>query len=417
MSIYGLSVSVPGKILTIVFLAVLVFFSLTPVMGQANAMPDEISQENAAALAVNKLAVDLYRQFAREGENLCFSPYSISSAFAMTYAGARGETGLEMRWALHYGAGIHKANRILASSLRNVPAGSGELRIANSIWIAKGFPLQRSFENTLRTDYSSEIHIQDYLREAERSRGAINDWVAEKTKDRIRDILGQGSIRPDTKMVLVNAIYFKSLWMNQFNESRTEEADFHRSDAETIKARMMNNTGSFQYADSRDAQILKLPYRQGTFSMLVILPKEKNGLKALEEKITFETIKDYRVELENRRVDVFLPKFKTEQTFDLVPALAELGIKGAFSPASANFSGISGKRDLFIDAAVHKAFVEVDEKGAEAAAATVIAMRLSMAYPDKPEDVTVFRADHPFIYIIQDDASGAILFMGKVEKP
>lgn len=417
MKLYDLSAPLLGKILVAGFLAALIFLSFTPVTGKADTLSGKTSQENEAVRAVNKLALGLYGQFASEGENLCFSPYSISTAFAMTYAGARGGTGLEMRWALHYEAGIHGANRALANTLQNVPEGAGELRIANSIWPAKRFALQRSFEEILRTDYLSEVRPQDYQRQPDRSRIAINDWVAEKTKDRILDILVPGSVRSDTKMVLVNAIYFKAPWMNQFSEGRTEEADFHVSAAEKLKVQMMNNTNSFEYAELDGAQVLRLPYRQGAFSMLLILPKEKNELKALERKMTLETINHYRAELTDRRVDVFLPKFKVEQTFDLIPALSELGVKSAFNPASANFSGISGNRDLFIDTAIHKAFIEVDENGTEAAAATAIAMRLTAARPSEPSDVAVFRADHPFIYIIQDDASGAILFMGKLAKP
>lgn len=416
MNVCGVSTSGLSRILMIGSLAALVFLFLTPAAGRAEPSPGETPPGNKAVLAVNELAVDLYRQFARDGENLCFSPYSISAAFAMTYAGARSMTGLQMQLALHYGSGIHSANRVLANSLMNVPRDAGELKIANSIWLANEYPLLKSFEKTLRTDYLSEIHHQDYLNQPERARGVINDWVAEKTKDRIKDILAQGSIRPDTKMVLVNAIYFKANWMNQFRESQTEKADFHVSPTEKINVDMMNNADNFQYAELSDAQVLKLPYRQGIFSMVLILPKEKNGLKALEDKLTLETINRYRAELKSQRVNVFLPKFKVEQTFDLTPALSQLGVEHAFSPGLANFSGISGKRDLFIDAAVHKAFIEVDESGTEAAAATAIAMRMSAHLPDEALEVPVFRADHPFIYFIQDEANDTILFMGKAAK-
>lgn len=373
--------------------------------------------DEAAVAAVNSLAVDLYRKFAEDGKNLCFSPYSISTAFAMTYAGARGETADEMQRTFCYGTGIHNANRILAGNLLNAPEEAGELLIANSIWPARGLRLRKQFESVVRKDYFSEVLPQDYRRQAERSRSTINDWVAEKTRERITDILQQGSVRADTKMVLVNAIYFKAPWMSPFSENKTADADFYISPDEETRVRMMEATDSFQYADFGDAQVLKLPYRQGVFSMMLILPRDKDGLGKVEESLRADRIARCQTELGHRKVNVFLPKFKTEQTFELVSALADLGMRSAFHPGSADFSGITGRRDLYINTAVHKAFVEVDEAGTEAAAATAIGMRMSLAPMDRPEDIVIFRADHPFIYMIQDDLSGAILFMGKVVNP
>ena len=218
-------------------------------------------------------------------------------------------------------------------------------------------------------------------------------------------------------MVLVNAIYFKAPWMSEFSEGKTADADFYVSRGEKTNVRMMNNIDTFQYADFEGVQVLKLPYRQGVFSMLLLLPREKDGLEALEEKLLPAEIERYQTELGRRKVNVFLPKFKVEQTFDLIPTLMTLGVKDAFDAGVADFSGIAGRRDLYINAAVHKAFVEVDEAGTEAAAATAIGMRLTSAPMRKPEEIAIFRADHPFIYIIQDELSGAILFMGKVAKP
>lgn len=383
--------------------------------GEAAVAPPQGAR--TAVAAVDGLAVDLYRELAEDGENLCFSPYSISTAFAMTYAGARGETASEMQRALRYGTDIHSANRTLMGDLMNIPSGAGELNIANSIWPAHGFRVSSAFTNVMRRDYSTTVLPQDYKRQPERSRRAINDWVAGKTHEKIKDILGAGTIKADTKMVLVNAIYFKAPWMNEFEENKTKDAEFFISLAEKTNVRMMNKTDSFQYADFGDVQVLKLPYRQGVFSMLAILPKAKEGLRSVEANLTAAEIERYQTKLERRRVNVFLPKFRVEQTFDLIPPLEALGVKSAFSSGAADFSGIGGKRDLFISAAIHKAFVEVDEAGTEAAAATAIAMRLTAAYPGAVEEIVTFRADHPFLYLIQDDRSGAILFMGKVGRP
>lgn len=396
------------------FFIAVAFFSMA---GPVEAAAPSSQDVKAAVSAVNGLAADLYRELAEDGQNLCFSPYSISTAFAMTYAGARGETAAEMQRSLRYGAGIHGANRTLMGDLMNIPSNAGELSVANSIWPARGFRVASAFSNVMRRDYFTEVLPQDYRRQPERSRRAINDWVAEKTQEKIKDILGQDSIKADTKMVLVNAIYFKAPWMNEFQEDKTTDAEFFISLMDKKNVRMMNNTDSFQYANFDGVQVLKLPYRQGVFSMLVVLPKEMEGLRAIEDNLSAAEIERYQTKLERRRVNVFIPKFKAEQTFDLIPPLEALGVKSAFLSGAADFSAIGGKRDLFINAAVHKAFVEVDEAGTEAAAATAIAMRLTAAYPRAAEDIVTFRADHPFLYLIQEDHSGAILFMGKVAKP
>jgi serpin B len=244
----------------------------------------------------------------------------------------------------------------------------------------------------------------------------INRWVAGKTRDKITDILQPESVGTDSRLVLVNALYFKAPWLDSFNESATTDVDFFAPDGSRSAVPMMHSVRATRYFETADAQVVKLPYARGAFSMIVILPKDKSGLPALEARLDEELIEGLRSKLENKRVDLSLPKFKAEGAFDMVDALKGLGVKSAFEGNLADFSFMNGKRDLFINAASHKSFVEVNERGTEAAAATAIGVaRMTAAAPqDAP---VIFRADHPFIFLIQDEAGGTILFMGRVAKP
>lgn len=389
-------------VIPLLFLTLLVF-----------AAPKAEAGERASVGAVNGLAVDLYQEFAKEGENLCFSPYSISTAFAMVYAGAAGETAAEMESGLRFRPDIHTANRELNKRLLGYPASSGEIAVANSIWPASDFRLARKFENTLRGDYFSEVKPQNYRKDPDGARVRINTWVEEKTRERIKDILARGTVHANTGMVLVNAIYFKAQWMNEFRPNRTEDAEFHVSEVESVTVPMMNRAGTYSYGDFWEAQVVKMPYSHGAFSMIVVLPRE-GMFRLFEETMSLRRIDRYRTGLEGTMVDLFIPKFRIETSFDLASAIAGLGVKSAFNPAAADFSRMGGGRSLYLDTAVHKAFIEVDEAGTEAAAATAIVARLTSA---PAEQAVTFRADRPFLYIIQDDESGAILFMGKVVKP
>jgi serpin B len=374
--------------------------------------------EDAAASAVNSLAVDLYRVFARQDDvsNLCFSPYSISSAFAMTYAGAAGETAAEMREHLYYSDGVHDSNAALIRGLTSAPEGSGELSIANSIWPQRDFRLLGSFTDIIAAKYEAEITQLDYQNQPDHARGIINDWVAGRTKDKITDILQPGSVLKDTRLVLVNAVYFKAPWMDEFHETLNYEADFFTTPDASSTAKMMRSVRKTPYCETDDAQILKLPYAQGTYSMSLILPRERHGLSELESKFDADAFGILLSKTERRNVDVNMPKFTLESTFNIVDAMSALGVKSAFDANLADFSFMDGRRDLFISTATHKAVVEVDEKGTEAAAATAIGVARATAVVREDEPI-VFRADHPFIFVIQDEASGTILFMGRVMRP
>lgn len=399
----------------------LLLFSVCGMMMLAAKTPSvgaeaEPIKEDVAVRAVNDLALDLYRVLSGGGENLCFSPYSISSAFAMTYAGARGETAAEMKEALHYGEDIHESNRILKMSVSGAPESAGELAIANSIWPMRGYRFLNAYKNLLRRDYDVEVTPLDYKRQPERSRRAVNEWVEEKTRERIKDILPPNSVGVDTRLVLVNAVYFKAPWIEAFKDFNTADADFFVTSADRRSVRMMNAVDTYHYMDRNDFQAVKMLYKQGAYSMTLILPKQRSGMPAFESALTPELLKEIQTMSERRRLDLYVPKFKAERTFDVSETMQFLGIRQAFDPTRADFSGMNGKRDLYISAAIHKAFVEIDEEGTEAAAATAISVSRMSAPINVPEPL-VFRADHPFIFMIQDEASGTILFMGKVVKP
>ena len=378
---------------------------------------DSKSSDDKAVQSVNSLAFDLYGKLKAGNNNLCFSPYSISSAFAMLYAGASGDTAVEMEKVFKYDEGIHESNAALAERLNNTSASAGELRIANSIWPMRGYSFLKSYTDLLRRDYMTEITPLNYKSSPGHSLRRINKWVEDKTDNRIVDILADGSIVTDTRMVLVNAIYFKSKWMHTFHEDMTTDADFYLSKGKTTKVKMMNRRAVYEYANMVGYQALKLPYIGGLYSMLVLLPRDKGGLPLLESMISEKLLEDINSSLSECLVEVFLPRFKAESDIDIKNTLEGLGVEKAFS-SEADFSKMSDKTALCVSYAVHKAFVEMDEKGAEAAATSASAVVKGLtAMPAKSYEIITFLADHPFIFLIQENTSGAILFIGRVTKP
>jgi serpin B len=374
--------------------------------------------ESSAVFAVNSLAVELYGKLADAGDarqNLCFSPYSVSSALAMTYAGASGGTSREMEKVLHFTDDIHVSGAALREVLLNAPGGA-ELLVANSIWPQSGYRFLRSFTNMLERSYGAELLPLDFQKQPERSRVTINDWVEERTKGKITDILPPGSVGPDSRLVLVNALYFKAAWADEFQKTATTEREFFVSGGESVMVPMMRSTRSAEYSETDALQAVRLPYAGGVFSMLLILPKEKDGLAALEASMDDGMTEAFRSKQERKRVDLAIPKFKAESTFDLADALEALGVRSAFDKSAANFTLMNGKGGLYIGAIAHKAFAEVDERGTISAAATAVGMaRMSAAYQEEP--AIVFLADHPFVFLIEDNRNGAILFMGRVARP
>lgn len=365
-------------------------------------------------------ALDLYAQLKTQDGNLFFSPHSISSALAMTYAGARGETAAQMEKVLHFAPGggeAHAAFEVLQRRLDAVQAhGDVQLAVANSLWPQKDYPFLPDFLELVKVRYDAGITPLDFAGNAEGARTTINRWVEGKTREKIQDLIAPGNLDPLTRLVLVNAIHFKGSWAGRFDADRTEEADFHVAADSTVKVPMMAQTRKFPLAEMDGGQVLKLPYAGGDLSMLVVLPREKDGLAALEAGLSLERLAEWTSRLAEREVRVLLPKFKlTWGVAELNRNLMALGMADAFDDSRADFSGMDGRMGwLYIGLVLHKAFVEVNEEGTEAAAATAVVMKARSMHPSPPVE---FRADHPFLFLIQEEETGAILFMGRVEDP
>ncbi len=402
-----------GKRFKSTIIAALALLFLVPVSaGYATETLMSAAADNSA------FAFDIFQILKQKGGNLFFSPYSVSSALAMTYGGARGNTALQMQEAMRFTRGqegTHKAFAELGSLLGNIQSkGAVELAVANSIWPQTGYGFLPEYTALLKKFYGVEITPVDYANAPEPSRKRINKWVEVKTREKIKDLIPEGSIDPLTRLVLVNAIYFKGDWEEQFDPDDTVEAPFFVTPEKSIEASLMTRTGDYGYSDMGDLQILELPYAGRDLSMVVILPGPGRSISDLEKKITIENFFLWKQSMSEKEVEVFLPRFRiTWGSFSLVEALKSLGMVDAFSDTKADLSGMDGSPDLYITDVLHKAFIDVNEEGTEAAAATAVIVGLK-SIPAPPE---VFRADRPFIFIIQENSTGSILFMGRVSDP
>ena len=366
----------------------------------------------------NAFAVDLYGQLCKQNGNLFFSPESISTAFAMAFAGARGSTASEMAATFHFALPpdrLHPAMAALLSGLNSEHPGY-QLRVADALWAEKDLRFLDDFLKLTASDYGAGFNRVDFKTAPEAVRGTINQWVEQKTEEKIKDLLPAGSINAATRLVLTNAIYFKGDWQSPFKKAATADEDFHLSAAQTVKTSLMHLTSRFNYFNGGTFQALDIPYKSGELSMVVLLPNDVEGLAALEKSLTADALKQWAGQLRGgSRVILTLPKFKMTESFQLSKTLSELGMGEAFQKNAADFSAMTGKRDLWISAAIHKAYIDVDEEGTEAAAATGIVMRPSAVARLQPP--IVFRADHPFLFLIRDNKSGGVLFMGRVADP
>jgi len=361
-------------------------------------------------------ALDLYGNLKEKEGNLFFSPYSISTALAMTYAGARGNTEKQMSEVLHFKLDqkqLHPAFSHLEAQLNAAQEKEGiELSVANTLWAQKDYVFLREFLDLTRKNYGAVLNFLDFKRAYEEAREKINTWVEEKTRNKIKDLIKPGILNALTRLVLTNAIYFKGDWESQFKKSKTKEAPFWLTPSKSINAPMMTQKQKFRYMESDKLQMLELPYLGNHLSMIVLLPKKIDGLAQLESTLSVKNLTTWMGLLRQREILVFLPKFKMSSQFSLDKTLASMGMPDAFDP-SADFSGMDGTKLLYISAVIHKAFVNVNEEGTEAAAATAVAMRLLSA----PSPPPVFRADHPFIFLIRHNSSESILFLGRLVDP
>ena len=360
----------------------------------------------------NQFATDLYvRLKDKTSGNLFFSPYSVSAALAMTYAGAAGETGKQMAEVLHFTVPepqLHEAMARLSSSLLADTKKGYQLRVANRLWGQKGYEFLPEFLQTTRRYFGAELGIVDFAQSTEAVRQEINQWVEKQTEEKIKELLAPGVLDPRTRLVLTNAIYFKGDWQKKFNKKTTKDAPFHLSADKEVMVPMMRQTEQFGYLAVDDLQVLEMAYAHGELSMIVLLPKEFGGLPQLEKKLIQASLQEWTKGLRRQKVIVYVPRFKMTSQFGLKDTLQAMGMILAFDDQKADFSRMSRGEGLYISAVIHKAFVDVNEEGTEAAAATG---RLG----ESP--TPVFQADHPFVFLIRDNRTGSILFMGRVVNP
>jgi serine protease inhibitor len=383
---------------------------------EAKPLPD--ADQAVVVEGNNAFAVALYHQLSHQAANLFFSPESISTALAMAYAGARGNTASEMAKALHFTVPPGQLHPAMGALLRDLNAAHSDyqLNVANALWAQQGYTFLDQFLTLLKSDYGAGLQQVDFKGAPEAARSTINHWVEQQTQDKIKDLLAPGALRTDTRLVLTNAIYFKGTWQTQFDKAQTRNEDFYLSQTKSAAAPLMHREGSFGYFDGGTFQILEVPYKSNALSLIVLLPKERSGLSGLEDSMTASNMQQWLSQVAPvSKVIVTIPRFKSTQEFELSTALRALGMPQAFG-AGADFSGMTGQRDFAISAVIHKAFVDVNEEGTEAAAATAVTMRaLAMRAPGPPPPV--FRADHPFIFFIRDNGSRSILFMGRMTDP
>jgi serpin B len=385
----------------------------------------ETSGIAAVAEGNNRYASDLYAQLDRDpanaGINIFFSPYSISSALAIVDEGARGTTAKEIQSVFSFPENITVQREGFAGIDAGLNAQDSRysLSTANALWAEKTYPFLPAYTNTAECYYDANTTNLDFINQPEASRVTINTWVAKKTNDKIQDLLPQGSVTPNTRLVVTNAIYFKGTWVNAFDKNKTELADFSVTPTRTVQVPMMQRTDSravFPYAETDAAQVLEMPYAHGSgneISMVIILPKG-NNLTAAAELLNPEALAAVDNTSVSRQVKVYIPRFTLETEYDLTDTLADMGMPTAFT-GNADFSGMDGSHDLSISDVVHKAYIDVNEEGTEAAAATG-AMMSATAF--MPEDQTpVFNADHPFIFLIEDTTTNTVLFTGRVTNP
>lgn len=369
----------------------------------------------AVVSSANNMAVNLYKEIARrEPGNIFYAPFSVYSALAVTYEGARGLTAEEFRSALGYpDPSILRPNYAYLYNSLNRAEGV-ELGIGNALWVQAGFDVLPEFARVASDFYGARAANLDFIRDPEGSRQAINRFIEEQTRGKIKDLIPPGSINPLVRLVITNAVYFKGSWLYRFEVTMTRKAPFKTADGQTVQVDMMcmePQEKDFMYANLSDVEVLELPYAGGRFSMVILLPKGR--LEAFESQLTPELLSRILSSTKPERLDeICIPKFELNTKYQLNQPLEDLGLKTPFTP-EADFSGIDGRRDLYISLVIHQAYVKVDEEGTEAAGATAVVIKVTAIQPNRK----TFIADHPFIFLIRDNQTGLVLFMGRLANP
>lgn len=375
----------------------------------------------------NDFAVDMYSQLKTEPGNIIFSPLSLSTALAMTYAGAREQTATEMANTMHFGLDQQQLPMAMGGLLKDLNAGGDahgyKLKVVNALWLEKSFEFQPEFLKLTHDNYDAGLNVVDFRTASDDARLTINQWVEEQTAQKIKELIPPHILNSLTRLVLTNAVYFKGDWRSPFEKVATQDGPFHIAADTTVTTPLMHKTAAYYYLDGGSFQALQIPYKGDDLSMILFLPKTIDGLEALENSMTTANIQNWINGLAPaQHVQITLPKFKATLLLDnLVDTFTAMGMRQAFLYPVADFSGIAdphknNNESLFISQIIHKAYVAVDENGTEAAAATAVIMMAESAMA-RPEEPIVFNADHPFIFLIRDDHSGSILFWGRLADP
>ncbi|KAL8586265.1 hypothetical protein ACOMHN_003780 [Nucella lapillus] len=363
------------------------------------------------AAANGAFSLQMYTRLKQDHQEFVFSPHSTHTALTMTYMGARERTAKQMRKVLGLKGlkndTVHVAYAALIERLNN--SGNVTLNVANAVYVKPNLPIEEAFRFRLQSLYRAAFDHFDMAAEGG-PEAPINAWVANQTHDKIRDLLGAGTIDDLTALIIVNAIYFKGAWKDKFDAELTSEQDFHRDDGSTPRVKMMRRTGRYNYSLAQDlsAHIVELPYQDGQFSMFVILPEARNRMDEVEQRLTVASLNNHLQNLRSTKIELHLPKFKSESKFSLKNTLKRMGMRLPFSNR-AKFDGICSTQDLKITDVIHQAMVEVSEEGTEAAASTAVIIGLRSF----PRPTPVIRADHPFLYAIRDNLTNTWLFVGK----
>ncbi len=390
-------------------------FLIFPLISQSEPPEKEIVAGN------NQFSFDLFHQLKNQSSsNLFYSPFSISTALAMTYAGASSRTAEQMRKTLYFGEGadFHNNYKKLIHQLISEKDNEFKLRTANGLWAQADYPFHKSYLDLVLSSYNPELKNVDFSKEVERenARININHWVEQKTEDKIKNLLNPDDLSPDTKLVLVNAIYFYGAWNHPFMKHLSDEKNFYLSGKEKVTFPFMNDLSGYNYYEDSELKALEIPYEGSRASLIIFLPREKEGIKKLEEKFNYQYFNSVTTAMMNQEVSISIPKFKMEAKFNLEEKLSSMGMPDAFTPFVSDFSAMSPAADLYISKVIHQAFIKLDEAGTEAAAATAVIMVKETSA--KPIEIAKeFRADHPFLFVIRDNKNGSILFMGKMMNP
>jgi serpin B len=376
------------------------------------------AQSNLTTQGNNQFAIALYKKLNDDPtKNIFMSPYSISSALAMTYAGAKGKTAQQMAQTLHLAPKtVHQDFQNLSKHFNKTNRKGLQISIANALWSEKSVRFLKAYLGLTQNFYQAKSTNLDFKRQPEKSRLIINQWVEDKTQDKIKNLLPKGIIDSQTRLVLTNAIYFKGQWQYKFKKSQTRKMDFIAENKTLKGIKFMRMQRRFKYAETKDLQIVELPYKDNKMSMVVLLPKDTKGINKLSASLTAKRYQDLMDRLYYTNVNLSLPKFKLTLDVKLKNVLKQMGMRQAFGNG-ADFSGMTGDKSLQISEVVHKAFVEVSEKGTEAAAATAVIIRAKSSSAHRPRPPKIFKADHPFMFVIKDNTTGSILFMGKLAQP